>query len=224
MPTHTTIHLPPLVPLLKHVARHILEAAVIPLGLFYLLLQLVGLNGGLFAALGWVLAALAWRVVRRKPVPAALWLMTGLFVARTALGYVSRDVVLYFLQPTLQNFLIAAVLLASASLRTPFISKLASDFCALPDELTTHPRVRRYFKRVSLLWALVFITNGAATLWMLLSATLEQFLAMSTAGSYTTVALGAAVSLLWFRRSLRHEGIHVRLGKRNACASEPAVA
>lgn len=218
----TTIHLPPLQPLLKHALRHVLESAVVPLGLFYVLLQLVGLNGGLFAALGWSVAALLWRVARRQPVPAVLLLMTGLFVGRTALGYVTEDVVLYFLQPTLQNFLIAAVLLGSASLRRPFISKLASDFCALPDELTGHPKVRRFFRRVSLLWALVFVTNGAVTLWMLLSATLEQFLAMSTAGSYITVALAAAVSLLWFRRSLRSEGIRVCLvGKRSLIPGSP---
>ena len=223
MKHHTTIHLPAPWPILKHAGKHILEAAIIPLALFYLLFQLVGFNGGLFAALGWSVAAVLVRLVRRKPVPAALVLMTVLFAARTAIGYVTGDVVLYFLQPTMKNFLIAFVLLVSASLRRPFIAKLAGDFCALPDEFTSHPKVRRFFLRVSLLWALVFITNGAVTLWMLLSATLEQFLAMSTAGSYALVLLGAAVSLVWFRKSLRKSGIHVRLGKHRTSAAAAAA-
>lgn len=204
--------------MLKHAARHALEAAIIPLGLFYLLLQLVGVNGGLFAALGWSLAAVAVRLVRRKPVPAVLLLTTGLVVVRTIIGVATGNLVLYFLQPTLGNFVIALALLGSASLGSPLLAKLARDFCALPDEFTGHPRVRRFFRQVSLLWALVFVTNGATTLWMLLDATLEQFLAMSTAGSYILVGLGAAVSLVWFRRALRSEGIRVRLGKHRPAA------
>jgi intracellular septation protein A len=176
------------------------------------LLTLTNLTGGLLAALGWALVAVARRVLRRSPVPAVLWLTTGLLVVRTAIGYATGSVFLYFLQPTVQNFVIAFVLLATVPLRRPLIARLADDFCAFPAALTSNLRVQRFFRRVSLLWALVFLTNGAATLWVLARATLGSFLMVTTAGSFTLVAVAAVVSLLWFRRELRGEGIRLRFG------------
>ena len=92
------------------------------------------------------------------------------------------------------------------------IAKLADDFCAFPAAVSTHPRVVRFFRRVSLLWALVFLTNGVTTLFMLARRTVGDFLLVSSAGSWTVVGIGAIISLWWFRRSLRGEGIVLRLG------------
>lgn len=206
------IHLQALSGQLRQVARHLFEVVLAPLGLFYLLLTLTNFTGGLLAALGWALTAVVRRVLTRSPVPAVLWLSTGLLVVRTAIGYATGSVFLYFLQPTLQNFLIAFGLLATVRLRRPLIARLADDFCAFPTALTSNLRVQRFFRRVSLLWALVFLTNGAATLWVLARATLGNFLMVTTAGSFTLLGVAAVVSLLWFRRELRGEGIKLRFG------------
>jgi len=195
---------------LGRVARHLVEVALAPLGFFYLLLVLTDLTGGLCAALGWALSALGWRVMTHRPIPVVLLLTTILLVARTVIGLVTGSVMLYFLQPTLQNFLFALVLLVTVPLRRPLIARLADDFCALPSTLTEIPRVQRFFRRVSLLWAVVFLANGAGTLWALARATLGEFLVVATAGSYTLVVVAALVSLLWFRRELRGQGIRVR--------------
>jgi hypothetical protein len=211
-PRAQVIHLGALSGRLGHVLRHLFEVVLAPLGLFYLLLTFTNLTGGLFAALGWALVALARRVLTRSPIPAVLWLSTGLLVVRTVIGYATGSVFLYFLQPTVQNFLIAFVLLATVRLRRPLIARLADDFCAFPVALTSNLRVQRFFRRVSLLWALVFLTNGVATLWVLARATLGDFLMVTTAGSFTLVGIAAVVSLLWFRRELRGEGIRLRFG------------
>ncbi|MGH3852230.1 MAG: VC0807 family protein [Pseudonocardiaceae bacterium] len=197
---------------LGQVARHLFEVVLAPLSLFYLLLHVTNLTGGLFGALGWALAALVRRVLTRSPIPTVLWLSTGLLVVRTVIGYATGSVFLYFLQPTLQNFLIAFVLLATVGLRRPLIARLADDFCAFPLALTSNLVVQRFFRRVSLLWAMVFLTNGVATLWVLARATLGSFLMVTTAGSFTLVASAAVVSLLWFRRELRGAGIRLRFG------------
>jgi hypothetical protein len=206
------IHLGALSGQLRQAARHVFEMVLIPLGLFYLLLILTNLNGGLLAALGWGLTALLRRVLTRSPIPAVLLLTTGLLVVRTIVGYTTGSVFLYFLQPTLQNFVIAFGLLATLPLRRPLIARLADDFCAFPVALTSNVRVQRFFRRVSLLWALVFLTNGVATLWVLARATLGDFLMVTTAGSFALVGMAAVVSLLWFRRELRGEGIRLRFG------------
>lgn len=221
MPPHVTVHMPALGDLVRHGGKHLLESTLVPLCLFYLLLTLVGLDGGLIAALSWSVLALGRRVVLRKKIPAVLILTTALLVARTVLGLVTGSVFLYFLQPTLQNFLIAFVLLASLPFGRPFLAKLADDFCAFPTSVTEHPRVVRFFRRVSLLWALVFVTNGVTTLYILARATVGDFLMVSTAGSYSVVGIAIVISLVWFRRSLRGEGIVLRLGPAKLAAPAP---
>jgi uncharacterized membrane protein len=223
MPPNVTVHLPAFGSMLRHGGKHLLESTLIPLSLFYLLLTVVGLDGGLIAALSWSVLALGRRVVLRRKIPAVLILTTGLLVARTVLGLVTGSVFLYFLQPTLQNFLIAFVLLASLPFGRPFLAKLADDFCAFPTSFSEHPRVVKFFRRVSLLWALVFVTNGATTLYILAKETVGDFLMVSTAGSYTVVGVAAVVSLFWFRRELRGEGIVLRLGPARAAAPAPAA-
>jgi hypothetical protein len=213
MPSHLTVHLPAFGSLLRQGAQHLLESTVVPLGLFYLLLITVGLNGGLIAALSWSVFALARRAVLRRPIPAVLLLTTGLLIGRTVLGLMTGSIFLYFLQPTLQNFLIAIALVGSLPFGRPFIAKLADDFCAFPAAFSEHPRVVQVFRRLSLFWALVFVTNGVTTLWMLAQQTIGDFLMVSTAGSWSVIGLAIVVSLVWFRRALRGEGIVVRMGQ-----------
>ena len=218
MHPHLTVHLPAFGSLLRQGARHLLESTVVPLGLFYLLLTLVSFDGGLIAALAWSVLALVRRAVLRRPLPAVLLLTTGLLVARTVLGLATGSAFLYFLQPTLQNFVVAFVILASVPWRRPLIAKLADDFCAFPSAFSGHPRVRLVFRQLSLLWALVFLTNGCTTLWMLARQTVGDYLVVSTAGSWSVIGVAIVLSLLWFRRALRGEGIALRMGGAPAAA------
>ncbi|WP_020658533.1 VC0807 family protein [Amycolatopsis benzoatilytica] len=213
---HLTIDLPSFRSLVTGGGRHLLESTLVPAGLFYLLLTLVSFDSGVIAALSWAAAVIGTRLLRRKPIPAVLLLTTGLLVARTVLGLATGSAFLYFLQPTLQNFVVAVLFLASAPFNKPLLARLAGDFCAFPESLSAHPGMRRFFQRVSVLWALVFAVNGTVTLLMLATATVGNFLMVSTAGSYTVIGLAIAGSLWWFRRSLRSAGITLRMGHRPA--------
>jgi len=212
----TTIHLPSIGSLLRHAGRPLLESTLIPLGLFWVLFTHVGFDAGLLAALAWSALAIGTRLVLRKPVPAILVISTLLLLARTLVGLFTGSAFLYFLQPTVQNFVFAAALLVTLGLDRPLLAKLADDFCAFPAALTGHPQMKRFFKRVSLLWAFVFMINGVTTLIVLATQTVGNYLMVSTAGSYSVVALGIALSLVWFHRSLAGEGIHLRMGARPA--------
>ena len=214
--TVNTIDLPALRALVWRGGKHLLESALVPAGLFYVLLMVAGFGTAVSAALGWSVVAIAFRIARRKSVPAVLMVTTGLLIARTVLGLLTGSVFLYFLQPTLQNFLFALLFLASAPFNRPLLARLADDFCAFPDALSKHPRILRFFQRVSVLWAVVFAANGAGTLVMLAKTPIGEYLLASTAGSYTLVVIGALLSLWWFRTALRREGIVLRLGRRAA--------
>lgn len=218
-PPPSVVHLHSVPRHLWHAAKNLVETVLAPLLLFYALFHASGLTGGLLAAFGWTLAALGVRVVFRTRIPVVLWLMAGILAARTAVGLATGSTFLYFIQPSLQNFLIALALLATLPFERTFLAKLADDFCILPRELTGNARVQRFFRRVSLLWALVFVANGIGALWTLVGTTVDGFVLFSTAGSAALVVFGIAVSLVWFRRALRGEGIQVRFGAPAAAAA-----
>lgn len=215
MPEHritTLVHLPPIRSLVQHAGRPLLESTLIPLALFWVLFTQSGFDAGLYAALGWSAVAIVRRIVLRRRIPAILIISTVLLIARTVVGLCTGSAFLYFLQPTVQNFVFALLLLATLGFDRPLLAKLADDFCAFPDSLTGHPHIKRFFKRVSLLWAVVFMVNGATTLVVLATQTVGNYLMVSTAGSYSLVGMAVIGSLWWFRRSLAGHGIRLRIG------------
>jgi intracellular septation protein A len=212
-----TIHLPPIREMVRQAGRPLLESTLIPLGLFWALSH-VGLNAGMIAALAWAGLAIVRRLVRRQKLPTVLLITTGLLLVRTVVGLETGSAFLYFLQPSAQNFVFAFVLLLTIGLDRPLLAKLADDFCALPEDMTRHPGIKRFFKRVSLLWALVFLINGVTTIVVLATQTVGNYLLVSTAGSYSVVAIGIGLSLWWFRRSLAGHGIGLRIGSRSVMA------
>jgi intracellular septation protein A len=213
MPEHRTlIHLPPVGSLLRQAGRPLLESTLIPLALFWILFTHAGFDAGIIGALCWSGLAIGRRLVLRHKVPAVLWLTTTLLVVRTIVGLWTGSAFLYFLQPTVQNFVFAGLLVITLGLKQPLLARLADDFCAFPDTLTQHPKMKSFFRKVSLLWAAVFLVNGATTLAVLATQTVGNFLMVSTAGSYSLVALGIGVSLWWLHRSMKGEGFAFRIG------------
>jgi hypothetical protein len=127
---------------------------------------------------------------------------------------------IYFLQPTLGTFLVAGLFLISVPLGHPLAERLAHDFCALPDSLIANLHVKKFFLRISLLWAVTYLVNGAMTLYLLMGSSLGTYLVLRPVVSLTLLVGAITVSSLYFFRSLRHEGIVLRWHKNG----EPADA
>ncbi|MGH7911931.1 MAG: VC0807 family protein [Candidatus Dormibacteraceae bacterium] len=208
----TVIHLPSPRALAWHGGTHLLESALVPVGLFYVVLTILGFGDGVLAAMAWALAAITLRLLLRKKIPILLLATTAVLAARTAVGLATGSEFLYFLQPTLQNFALAFLLLLSTPLSRPVLARLAGDVCSFPKGLSEHPRMVRFFRQVSVLWATVFCLIGAGTLVLLLTVTVGKFLLFTSVGYYTLIGLAIVLSVLWFRRALRAEHIVLRLG------------
>ena len=205
-----TVHLPAPRQVARHAATQLFEATLAPLALFYVVLGRVGLHWALVAALAWSYASVARRVTRHRRVPGVLLLATGLFTVRTVIAMATGSTFIYFLQPTLGTFAVAGLFLVSSRLRTTLAERLAHDFCPLPDWLMSNRAVRRFFVQISLLWALVYLVNGAATLGLLLTSSIRTFLVMKTVASTVITVTAVAASIGWFRHSLRGEGVVLR--------------
>ncbi|MDH5372163.1 MAG: DUF3159 domain-containing protein [Acidimicrobiia bacterium] len=203
----TTFQLPSLLVLARHAVRPVLEGVLIPLALFYSFLAIAGVWGAIVAALLWSWGAVAYRVIRRERVPGILMLGALGMTVRTILAVSTQSVFFYFLQPTLGTVVVAGAFLLSVPAGRPLAAKLAEDFLPMPEAFREHPAVRRYFHRITLLWALVQLANAGLAFWLLLSQPVPVFLAAKTAGSLVLTAAAIGISTVVFFRSMRRHGL-----------------
>ena len=201
---HHGFELPRLTSLIRHALPRFIEGAVAPVAIFYAAFALLGLNGGLVAAVAWVYGGIAWRYWRGHGVPALMFLAAAGVTVRAVLAAVTGSPVVYFLQPTLGTLVVGATFLASVPLGRPLAQKLAADMVPLPEAFMKHERVRQFFLRISLLWSMVFFANALISLWMLFNESLGAFLWMRTSMVTVLGAAAVAVSILGFKRVLRH--------------------
>lgn len=201
-------------PSLRAVARHalpgLLESTVGPGVVFYLVLVVWGFRGALLAGLGWSLAAAARRLLRRQGMSALLGLSLVLLAVRTVIAFATGSAFFYFVQPTAATAAVAVVFLVSAAVRRPFIERLAHEFCPLDPEVMSRPFVRRFFLRLSVLWAVVLLVNAGIVLWLLVASSLRAFVVQRTLVTWTLTAGGVVLSTLWFCRTMRGAGLSVR--------------
>jgi hypothetical protein len=199
----TSFTLPRITALLRQAVPKLLEGVVAPLAVFYTALAVLGLDGALVAAVTWVYAGVLWRVVRRRPVPGTMMLAAIAITARAALGWWTGSAVIYFLQPELGTICISMAFLASVRLNRPLVQKLTLDYIHLPSTVLRHVRVRRFFARITLLWAFVLLANSTVSIWLLLHQSIGTYLLVRTSVVAAISGVAVGISIYAFRRVLR---------------------
>lgn len=191
-------------PKLRSLAQHglpsLIEGTLAPVAIFYGALWVVGMWGALIAALVWSYGAVARRILRREPVPGLVLVSALTITVRTAIAMATGSVFVYFLQPTLGTAALGLAFLGSMSMKRPLLQKLASDFLPVSPEFFTQPFVRRFFMRISLLWAMVMLSNAAVTTWMLVTLPVSTFVVTKTVASLLMIGTAIVFSVAWFRR------------------------
>ena len=198
---------------LRHAVPVVLEAVVGPLALFYLVLLAAGFRGALIAALIWSYLALGRRLRRGERVSTLLVLGTLLLTLRTTVSFITGSAFVYFAQPMAGTVVIALVLVVSAVIRRPFTQRFAHDFCPIDPALLARPRVRRFFIRISLLWATVLMLNAGVVFWLLISSSLRTFVLERAVVTYGLTAAAIFLSITRFIAAMRGDGITVEWGR-----------
>ncbi|MFS1298764.1 VC0807 family protein [Streptosporangium longisporum] len=199
----TPLVLPRIGPLLRHAAPRVFESMILPVLVFYVALLFADAGVALGVAAAWVYGGVAWRLVKGGEAPGTLLLAAGTITVRVALAVATGNPIVFFLQPCLGVFCVSLGFLLTAPLRRPLIRRVVADLVPLPDHVTEHPRMRRFFVRQSVLWGCAQLLNAVLSLWLLLSQSLQTYLVVRT--SVVAVLLGGAalVSVLSFRHCLR---------------------
>lgn len=191
----------------RNAVPHLIEGTVLPLGLFYLGMWLIGIWGAVAISLAWSWGAIAARLATGRRIPGLLVIGALALTVRSLMSYLADSVFFYFLQPTLGTVVLAAAFLISVPAGRPLAARLANDFLPMPDWFSSHPAIRSFFLRVTVLWGGIQLANAGIGLWLLISQSIPVYLVTKTAA--TTVIMGLAVvgSVLWFRRLTKRHGL-----------------
>ena len=215
--------LPPPRKALRHALPVVLEGVLGPLLVFYLLLVLTGFRGALIAALTWSYLALGRRLLRGERVSMLLLFGTILLTLRTVIAFVTGSAFVYFAQPTLGTVVISVALLVSAIAGRPFTQRFAHDFCPMDPAIMRRPLVRRFFIRISVLWATVLMVNAGLVFWLLISSSLRSFVLERSVVTYGLTAIAIFFSITGFVAMMRRDGITVQWGKGQALRLDSEV-
>ncbi len=193
---------PDLLTVVRRVSMSLLVAVVVPAALFYGVFAVAGVWSAIVAALAWSYGAIAWRALTGRRTSGLLILTAALLTGRTALSFVADSAWLYFLQPIITDGAVAGLFLLSLATARPMVARLAGDFYPMDHELALRPAVRRLFRNLTLLWALLGLVKASTMLWLLQSQSLATFvlvksiamLSVNVAAAFATIALAAVVA------------------------------
>jgi intracellular septation protein A len=221
---HDVLVIPNLRAACRRAGHNLREGKIMPLVLFLGFLKLAGTAGALIAALAWSVSTICYRVGTRRRVPGLVILSAVGLTAKTVAALASGSLVVYFLQPTISTALVGAAFLISVPVGRPLAEKLAHDFCPFDPRTASHPDMRRFFSRLSLLWSVTSLVNATLTLYLLLTQPVTTFVIVKSFLGPGFTALTVIVAVGWFRRTLRRKGVRVEYQRSTAEKGSLAAA
>ncbi|GAA3216617.1 VC0807 family protein [Nonomuraea helvata] len=203
---HPPVTLPRLTALARQAAPKLLEGVVAPLAVFYLAMMVLGFKWALIATVAWVYLGVAWRLIRRVRVPATMFLAAVAVTVRALVAFWTGTWMWYFIQPEMGTICLSMAFLASVRLNKPLVQKLTLDYIHLPSAVLRHERVRRFFARITLLWAFVLLMNSTLSIVLAvheyLAGSLGAFMVLRTSAVAVISGLAIAFSIYAFKRVL----------------------
>lgn len=162
------------------VSMSLLIACVVPAALFFVIFELAGVWPAILVALVWSYGAIGYRALTGRRTSGLLCLTAVVMTGRTVVALVAHSTFLYFLQPIITDGVVAGTFLLSLASARPMVARLAGDFYPMDNELASRPGIRRLFRNLTVLWALVCLAKSISMLCLLLSQPLSTFIILKS--------------------------------------------
>ncbi len=208
----------------RRLVPYLIEATLIPTVLFYVSLLLFGLKWAFVAALGWTYAAVARRIVGRRPIPALLLLACLGITVRTVVYLMSGNAFVYFMQPILRTVGTASVFAMSVVIGRPLIARFAGDFCPLTPDVQDRPAIVQLFRRLTYLWAGVNLAAALVTFTLLISVPTPVFVGTATVAAWIITCTGVVLTVSDAVRTARAEGLATAVAPNGALRAYAVAA
>lgn len=204
------MHHPIVIPNIRKAVRHalpnLIEGKLVPLALFVGFLELAGTMWALLIALTWSLGAVGYRRATGSRIPGLIVLSTVTLAARTIAALATGSMVIYFLQPTITTVFVGLAFLVSVPMGKPLAQRLAYDILPFDEATQSHPQVKQFFVRLSLIWSVMSLVNASITVWLLLTQSTTTFVLVKSVLGPCTAAVTIAVAFTWFRLTIARTG------------------
>jgi hypothetical protein len=187
------------------VAVSLVVAVLVPAFLLWAMLVLFDFAVAVTVVLSWMAGAMCWRRATGRPVSGLLLLGLTVMSLRTAVTLMTGSTFIYFVQPAIADFVIAAVFLGSLWTSRPVVAQLAPDFYPLDDVRAARPRICSHFRRLTLLWGMVMLAKGIVTLGLLATLSTVDFVVVKSCAIFSLTVLASTITIAWSYVVLRHE-------------------
>jgi hypothetical protein len=196
--------------LLRTAGVNLAESFGLPTGAYVLAATLAGRDAGLWAMLAVIwLTAVARKVVTRS-VPGLVMISLIVLTIQTVAAIATGNLLIFLVHFPVANLGLCLLFAWTARGHDPIAARLAGEVIGLRCPAVHQPRLNRFFRHVTVLWAGVFLLLAVSLGVLLAAIPVITYVAVWAATTVTLITAGIAVSGLWLRSVLHRLGIGFR--------------
>ena len=204
------VELPQPARLLRTAGVNLAESFGLPTGAYVLAATLAGRDAGLWAMLAVIwLTAVARKVVTRS-VPSLVMISLIVLTIQTVAAIATGNLLIFLVHFPIANLGLCLLFAWTARGHDPIAARLAGEVIGLRCPAVHQPRLNRFFRHVTVLWAGVFLLLAVSLGVLLAAIPVITYVPVWAATTVALIAAGIAVSGLWLRSVLNRLGIGFR--------------
>jgi hypothetical protein len=169
-----------------------------------------GSTAGMVAATIVVWLTAAVRKIATRSVPQLLLISALVLTVQTALVVATGAELFFLLQFPLANVALCVMFARTAPTSKPLVAQLAAEVVALRQPSSRSTGLDKFFRDATWLWAGIFAASAVGLALLMAIESVNAFLLLTSAITVGGVAVGTALSAVWFIRVMRRFGLHVR--------------
>jgi len=196
--------------LLRTAGVNLAESFGLPTGAYVLAATLAGRDAGLWAMLAVIwLTAVARKAVTRS-VPGLVMISLIVLTIQTVAAIATGNLLIFLVHFPVANLGLCLLFAWTARGHNPIAARLADEVIGLRCPAAHQPRLNRFFRHVTVLWAGVFLLLAVSLGVLLAAIPVITYVPVWAATTVALIGAGIAVSGLWLRSVLHRLGIGFR--------------
>jgi uncharacterized membrane protein len=186
------------------------ESFGLPTGGYVLAAWLGGRDAGLWAMLGAIWFTAGVRKLVTGSVPGLVMISLIVLTVQTLAAIVTGSLWLFLLHFPLANLALAVLFGRTARGDSPIAARLAAEVIGLRCPDVHRPGMYRFFRQVTVLWAVVFFVLAAVLGALLALVPVGVYVPIWTVTTIGLIGIGIGISVIWLRSATRRLGIGFR--------------
>lgn len=219
-----SLELPRPAQLVRSTGWNLAESFGLPLGGYILASWLWGRQAGVIAMLAAIWITAIVRKIATGTVPGLVAIALIVLTLQGIVAVATGNLWVFLLHFPLANFGLCIVFAWTARGHSPLAERLAAEVIGLRSRALKQPRLQRFFRHVTVLWAGVFLLLAVVLGALLVVDPTVTYVPIWAGITVAFVAAGIGVSTLWLRSTLRRLGIGVCFGPAKAASPSPALS